>query len=585
MCGAISPALGEPFIVMEPLGGLPGGGAESYANGVSADGTVVVGVASGHGFRWSPGGGIEDFGNSTSDVQASANGAVVIGSYPGQTGGRRAFRWTAATGMVGLGTLPGFRESWPRAMSADGTVVAGYSETRYAYYDEPCEGRIHAFRWTAATGMEDLGVLPGASCSWVTAVSADGKVVVGGSGNGSVGGHAFRWTAEEGLEDLGVLGGYDSFAEAVSADGSVVVGYSRDHPFRWTAKSGMVDLTGRLGFATDVSADGTVVVGHSGLVGTGHARAFRWTAAGGVVNLGVVPGGSESWPSQVSADGAVVVGLSTTDDGDHIFRWSAATGMVDLGILSGGYSWANTVSVDGAMVVGESGGRAFRAYAGRPRIEGTDGADQLMGHASRDVIAGGRGADVMIGLAGNDGYYVGSATDVVMETVHDGFDTVRSLVTYALPDHVERLILLESAAISGTGNALANILIGNSARNTLNGKRGNDLLKGRAGQDRFLFDTVPNGSTNYDTIADFRPRDDTIRLENSVFTGLPAVGTLAVAAFTTGTAATTAAHRIIYDPATGIVRYDADGAGGAPAVHFAVLTTKPVVTSANFYIQ
>jgi len=52
---------------MVALGDLPGGTDRSLAYGVSADGSVIVGV-----------------GNSTS--------------------GNEAFRWTASTGMVGLGT-------------------------------------------------------------------------------------------------------------------------------------------------------------------------------------------------------------------------------------------------------------------------------------------------------------------------------------------------------------------------------------------------------------------------------------------------------------------------------------------------
>jgi probable HAF family extracellular repeat protein len=580
MCGGIPPAAGQSAIVMEPLGGLPVGDVGSTAYHVSADGTVVVGVANRHGFRWVAGGGLEDFGNNTSARRVTANGAVVVGTY-GDRDSSRPFRWTAATGVVGLGTLPGFSESYPTAVSADGAIVVGVSRIPYDIYEEPCEGRSRVFRWTAATEIEDLGVLPDASCSFLGAVSVDGKVVLGQSG-----GHAFRWTPEEGMEEIGVYA-----VRGVSADGTVVVGdIAGAQGFRWTAESGIVELGGGPAFTSiyvnDVSADGRVVVGSGRTRPGGPFHAFRWTAATGAVDLGVLPGGSGSGAQAVSLDGAVIVGFTITDDGQRAFRWSSATGMVDVGALSpAGDTYLGGVSVDGRVVVGQSGGRAFRAYVGRPRIEGTDGPDQLLGGAGADVIAGGLGADVMTGFTGKDTYYVDTPLDVVREASGEGADTVRSLVTYTLPAEVERLILLESAAISGTGNALANALIGNSANNTLNGKRGNDTLKGKAGRDRFVFDTVPGTSTNYDTIADFRPADDSIRLENSVFTGLPTVGTLAAAAFATGTAATTAAHRILYDPATGNVRYDPDGTGPTAAVRFAVLATKPAVTRANFYVR
>ena len=75
-----------------------------------------------------------------------------------------------------------------------------------------------------------------------------------------------------------------SFADAVSADGSVVVGTNYDeelnpYAFRWTAAGGMVGLDGAAN-AVDVSADGSVIVG----VKSG-GGAFRWTESGGMTTL------------------------------------------------------------------------------------------------------------------------------------------------------------------------------------------------------------------------------------------------------------------------------------------------------------
>jgi probable HAF family extracellular repeat protein len=75
--------------------------------------------------------------------------------------------------------------------------------------------------------MTDLGTLPGGNHSEARGVSADGSVVVGYS-NSANGGRAFRWTSA-GMTDLGTLpGGNHSVAYGVSADGSVVVGYSNN---------------------------------------------------------------------------------------------------------------------------------------------------------------------------------------------------------------------------------------------------------------------------------------------------------------------------------------------------------------------
>jgi probable HAF family extracellular repeat protein len=78
----------------------------------------------------------------------SADGSVVVGnSFNGSN--TEAFRWTSSSGMVGLGILPPYSSSAARAASADGSVVAG--EIRSV--STPGE----AFRWTSGGGMIGLG--------------------------------------------------------------------------------------------------------------------------------------------------------------------------------------------------------------------------------------------------------------------------------------------------------------------------------------------------------------------------------------------------------------------------------------------
>ncbi len=59
-------------------------------------------------------------------------------------------------------------------------------------------------------------------------------------------------------------------------------------------------------------------------------------------------------------------------------------------------------------------------------------------------------------------YIVNHAGDVVVEANGQGTDTVLSSVTYTLPNNVENLTLTGTGNINGTGNELANVLIGNS---------------------------------------------------------------------------------------------------------------------------
>jgi probable HAF family extracellular repeat protein len=263
--------------------------------------------------------------------------------------------------LTWLGTLPDGGRSEAYGVSADGVVVGRVFNAA---------GQDRAFRWTAAGGMRNLGTLGGRE-SWANGVSADGSVVVGRAYNAAGQRRAFRWTASGGMRNLGTLGGDESEAYGVSADGAVVVGGSYNaagygNAFRWTASGGMQNL-GTLGgdasWALGVSADGAVVVGLADNA-AGQWRAFRWTASGGMQNLGTL-GGDESAAWGVSADGAVVVGWAENAAGQwRAFRWTASGGMQNLGTLGGGRSWALGVSADGAVVVGwaENAAEQRRAF-------------------------------------------------------------------------------------------------------------------------------------------------------------------------------------------------------------------------------
>jgi hypothetical protein len=94
----------------------------------------------------------------------------------------------------------------------------------------------------------------------------------------------------------------------------------------------------------------------------------------------------------------------------------------------------------------------------------------------------------MRGGAGNDLYYVDNVGDTAVEGSGNGTDTVSSSVSFTLGANVENLTLTGSANINGTGNGLANVLLGNSGNNTLNGGTGADEMRGGAGNDTYLVD-------------------------------------------------------------------------------------------------
>jgi probable HAF family extracellular repeat protein len=120
---------------------------------------------------------------------------------------------------------------------------------------------------------------------------------------------------------------------------------------------GLGDLAGGTFFSSafGASADGSVVVGVSS--STSGSQAFRWTSGTGMVGLGDLPGGTfDSVANGVSADGSVVVGNGRSTSGQEAFRWTSGTGMVGLGDLAGGsfLSRGYAISPNGAVVVGDS---------------------------------------------------------------------------------------------------------------------------------------------------------------------------------------------------------------------------------------
>ncbi|RJF86632.1 hypothetical protein D3874_06020 [Oleomonas cavernae] len=96
-------------------------------------------------------------------------------------------------------------------------------------------------------------------------------------------------------------------------------------------------------------------------------------------------------------------------------------------------------------------------------------ANVIAGGDGDDRLNGGRGADTLRGGLGDDTYVVDHAGDIVDEAAGAGFDTVETTFNYTLGTQVEGLLLRGTAALSGTGNALANTLAGNGAANNLFG--------------------------------------------------------------------------------------------------------------------
>ncbi len=119
-------------------------------------------------------------------------------------------------------------------------------------------------------------------------------------------------------------------------------------------------------------------------------------------------------------------------------------------------------------------------------LVGNSASNTLTGLAGNDLLDGKAGPDTLIGGAGDDIYVVDNVGDLVIELAEEGVDRVQASISYTLGAYVENLTLIGSAALNGTGNDLANVIIGNSGANILSGGAGDDYLDGGAGSDTMI---------------------------------------------------------------------------------------------------
>jgi Ca2+-binding RTX toxin-like protein len=281
---------------------------------------------------------------------------------------------------------------------------------------------------------------------------------------------------------------------------------------------------------------------------------------------------------------------------------------------------SNDVVIDGAGIdtIVSSISRSLTAFAtierltltGTSAINGNGNAlaNIITGNAATNVLDGGIDAlaDILAGGLGNDVYIIRTASDDIVELAGGGTDRATVALSFALAagDDIEFLEIssvLPNTAINLTGNEIGQRITGNNAANIIAGGGGadtivaglgNDTLSGGMGSDVFLFNSATGvgtpGLANVDTITDFNVVDDIIHLENSLLDTFLTLseGALNPAFFKASTTGFSmdADDRITYNTTTGALYYDSNGnvAGGAKLI--AVLSTKPVLTAADFLV-
>ena len=127
-------------------------------------------------------------------------------------------------------------------------------------------------------------------------------------------------------------------------------------------------------------------------------------------------------------------------------------------------------------------------------INGSSSSNIVYGTAANDKITPVHSDDTMVGWTGDDTYVIGSSNQKIIENPGGGIDSVEAWSSYTPARNVENLTLMQ-----GTGNELANRMVGSTGNDILNGGGGNDWLFGGTSNDTFMHGV----GSGYDTIANF----------------------------------------------------------------------------------
>jgi Ca2+-binding RTX toxin-like protein len=396
--------------------------------------------------------------------------------------------------------------------------------------------------------------------------------VIGSAGNDSLNGSA---------GDEVLIGG--AGADALTGGGGVDTA-----DYSGSAAAVIVNLAAGTGSGGD--AQGDTLSGTENAIGSAFADRLTGTGAGtldggagnDVLNGAATLNGGAG--NDTLLGGAAVETLNGGADDDTVSYAASSAGVtVDLGL-------------PGPQV--SSGDASGDTLSGIENLRGSLFSDTLIGNDGANILHdGGTGPlpndgvpDTLIGNGGNDTYIVYAAAALIVEIAGEGHDRLAAGVDFVLAagvsvEYLNTTSLTATSAIDLTGNDIRQWVRGNNGDNVLDGGGGIDTLFGMGGADAFRFSTAL-GAGNVDRIADFSVADDSIHLDDAIFTALTTLGTLDASAFKDiALAARDADDRILYNSTTGSLFYDADGSASAFApVKFAALSPGLALSAANFVV-
>jgi Ca2+-binding RTX toxin-like protein len=461
-----------------------------HATGVNGD--YIGGSVAGAGDV--NGDGFDDVVIGVVNYGATGSGYVVFGSAAGgdvTLGGNDTLQITGGSTNDGLGMTVAEAD-----VNGDGysDLVLGAPRTNYAGY---ARGATYVVYGQEATSPVNLtGTVAGQTLAGgsgddiLNGVGGDDRlygnaghdVLNGGTGNDYLNGGS-------GADDLTGGTGNDSYVVDSAADVIHELANEGIDTLIATVSASLGDYANienlTLGGTADLTATGdggdNVITGNEGnnhLIGLGGSDTL------------IGNGGADTLDGGAGADlmvGGAGDDIYHVDDSLDVVVEKAGEGIdtviaaIDHYILG---DQIENLTLAGAIVEG-TGNALANVITGNDtgnHLLGLDGADTLIGNGGADILDGGAGADSMTGGTGDDTYYVDNRLDTITEAVGEGDDLVIASLDYMLVANVERLTLADGA-LNGTGNTLANTIMGNDGDNHLTGLDGNDTLIGNGGTD------------------------------------------------------------------------------------------------------
>lgn len=368
--------------------------------------------------------------SGTSDINGTGNSVVNV--LTGNAGNN------ALDGAGGVDTMIG-------GLGNDTYIVDNTTEVVSEASSAGTDTVLSSATYTLATNVENL-VLTGTSA-------------IHGTGNTL----ANTLTGNSAANSLSGSSGNDTLDGAAGAD--IMLGGTNDDTYivdnaleavSENASEGTDTVLSSISYALTANVENLTLTGTSNINATGNTLANTLTGNAGTNTL-AGGGGNDVYIIDSASD------LVTEASG-------AGTDSVQSSV-----SYTLTTDVENLTLTG----------SGNINATGNTAVNILTGNGGDNTLDGGTGADSLIGGAGNDTFMVDNTLDVLSDT--SGTDVVISSVDWTLGTGFENLTL-SGSAVNGTGNTIANYIIGNASVNVLNAGTGtiSDTLDGGAGADTMI---------------------------------------------------------------------------------------------------